>query len=412
MLIKLNFTGGKSFSQVFRILAEIVAQPTYTSVSALTAGATNNGWISDLLQNLDAASSYIYRTKDTTGVVSHIARTSSGSTTIAPFDFVLEFPTYDATSTKQYYKLSSTSVTSPYAITEQYSNTVNASTLMSSTQWSTSVSTTGSTSQGTTIAFAGTTTTARTVHSNAATQPVYTLWAYITPTSFVWTAILSPAGFQPSGWHGTNSYYSNNTNAAGSMYSQYRRYDYWNTSSNNILPFVYMNPNSTYLLPFNTTGELGITNPNSSTATECTFNFYNYINATPGTGTTFPVAYAQKGAVGIGTRYADTFALTTSAGSSVNATDPCYGAILNTSTVQTRIPSSDLLTKGFSILPLTIRNMNICMLGGNISDIGDFYLFNGDYFPGDEFSYNNRTFVIFPVGLGYTTRLGLAIPKE
>ena len=52
------------------------------------------------------------------------------------------------------------------------------------------------------------------------------------------------------------------------------------------------------------------------------------------------------------------------------------------------------------------------MLGGNISDIGDFYLFNGDYFPGDEFSYNNRTYVIFPVGLGYTTRLGLAIPKE
>jgi len=411
MLIKLNFTSGKSFSQVFRILTEIIAQPTYTSVTALTTAATNNGWTADLLQNFDAATSYIYRTTNTTGVSAHIARGGQASS-IVPFDFVLEFPTHDATSVKQYYKLYSTATTSPYAISEQYSGVLNAGTLMNSTQWSTSISTSQTTAQGTTIALAGTPTSARVVNSTTSTAPIYTLWAYLTPTSFVWTAILTPSGFQPSGWHGTNSFYGNNLNAAGSVYSQYKRYDYWNTSTNNILPFVYMNPSNSFVLPFTTTNELGITNPNSSTAAECTFQFYNYINTTPSTGTSFPVAYAIRGAVGIGTRYADTYALTASAGSSTNATDPCYGAVLNTSTVQTRIPSSDLLTKGFSILPLTIRNMNVSMLGGNISDIGDFYLFNGDYFPGDEFSYNNRTFVIFPVGLGYTTRLGLAIPKE
>ncbi len=411
MLIKLNFTSGKTYAQVFRILAEIIAQPTYTSVSAMTTGATNAGWAVDLLQNFDAASSYIYRTTDTTGVVSHIARTGQAlSSTV--FEFVLEFPTYDATSTKQYYKLFSTSTTNPYAITENYTNALNAGTPINSSQWGVNIATSQSTVQGTSIAFAGQTSSSRAVHSTVTSAPVYTLWAYITPSSFVWTAILSPSGFQPSGWHGTNSFYSNNANVAGSVYSQYRRYDYWNTSTNNILPFVYMNPNNSYILPFTTTGELGITNPNSSTATECTFQFFNYINTTPGTGTSFPVAYAIRGAIGVGTRYADTYALTSSAGSSTNATDACYGAVLNTSTVQTRIPSSDLLTKGFSILPLTIRNMNVSMLGGNISDIGDFYLFNGDYFPGDEFSYNNRTFVIFPVGLGYTTRLGLAIPKE
>lgn len=411
MLIKLNFTTGKTFAQVFRILAEIVAQPTYTSVSAMTTGATNVGWASDLLLNFDANTSYIYRTKDSTGVVSHIARSSVASSS-TPFDFVLEFPTYDAPSTKQYYKLFSNSTTTPYVVQEQVTNTLNASTLMSSTQWSVSSPTSQATAQGTTIALAGTPSTARTVSSVTTPAPVYTFWAYITPSSFVWEAVLSPSGFQPSGWHGTNSFYSSSAQIAGSVYSQYRRYDYWNTSTNNILPFVYMNPNNSFIIPFNTTGELGITNTSSSTATECTFNIYNYINATPGTGTSFPVAYATRGAVGIGTRYADTFSLTTAAGSSVNATDPCYGAVVNTSTVQTRIPSSDLLTKGFSILPLTIRNMNVSMLGGNISDIGDFYLFNGDYFPGDEFSYNNRTYVIFPVGLGYTTRLGLAIPKE
>lgn len=411
MLIKLNFTTTKSFSQVFRILAEVIAQPTYTSISAMTAGASNNSWAVDLLQGFDAANSYIYRTKDTTGINVHIARgVYSGQNA---FDFQLEFPTYDNSGTKQYYKVSSQSASTPYLAAEQVSNAISGSTSMVSSQWPISAATSQSTAQGTVIAYAGNSSTARTVTSDSSTSPINTFWAYLTPTSFVWVAVKGAGGFQPSGWHGTNSYYSNAANVSGSVYSQYRRYDYWNTNANGVLPFIYMNPNNAYILPFTTLGELGITNPNSTTATECTFNFYNYINnVTPSTGTSFPVAYTTRGAIGVGTRYSDTFALTAASSSATNATDPCYGAILNTSTVQTRIPSSDLLTKGFSILPLTIRNMNQSMLGGNISDIGDFYLFNGDYFPGDEFTYNNRTFVIFPVGLGYTSRLGLAIPKE
>jgi len=410
MLIKLNFTNGKSWSQVFRILAEIINQPTYTSIAAMQAGATATSWASDLLLNFDAATSYIYRTIDTTGVVSHIARGSQASSQV-PFEFILEFPTYDASSVKQYYKITSTSTTASYSFSEQVGNAIASP--MSGSQWAISSATAQSAAQGTTINFTGAgASTGRALGTSSTTSPVYTLWAYVTPYSFVWHAVQSPGGFQPSGWSGINSYYGNQANSSGSVYSQYKRYDYWNTSANNILPFVYMNPNLSYYLPFTSTAELGITNPNSATASECTFYFHSYINATPGTGTIFPVAYGIRGATGIGTRYADTTALTASNAASLNATDTCYGAVLNTSTVQTRIPSSNLLSKGFSILPLTIRNMNISMLGGNISDIGDFYLFNGDYFPGDEFSYNNRTFVIFPVGLGYTTRLGLAIPKE
>lgn len=409
MLIKLNFTAGKTFSQVFRILAEIISQPTYTSVTAMVAGS--GSWTADLLQSFDASTSYIYRTKDTTGVTAHIAR-GAYALSSSPFDFALEFPTYDASSTKQYCKVYCTSATNPYNIIEQYTNSLNAGTPMSSGQWTITLPTSQSTSQGQTITLSGTPTIARTISSLSVASPVYTFWAYITPSSFIWTTVLSPSGFQPSGWHGTNSYYASSANIAGSVYSQYKRYDYWNTNANGVLPFVYMNPNNTYILPFTTTSELGIVNPSSTTATECTFNFFNYINAVPGTGASFPVTYAPRGAVGIGTRYSDTFALTASNSSATNATDPCYGAVLNTTTVQTRIPSSDLLSKGFSILPITIRNQNFNILGGSISDVGDFYIFNGDYFPGDEFAYSGRTYVIFPVGLGYTTRLGLAIPKE
>lgn len=407
MLIKLNYTSPKNPLQVFRAVAEIVNQPTFTSISSLRAGS--GSWAADTLQYLDDATSYIYRTKDSTGVVSHISKTVANVSTI-PFDFALEFSTFDSSSTKQYVKLISTNTAAPWTFTQTYSNALNAGTPINSGGLAVSTAGSTTTNLGTTITLAGTATGSSTYGNTS--NGIMAAWFYITPTSFIYSLVLG-SSFMPSGWTGTSSAYSSQSNVIGPIvYSQYRRYDYWNTSANGILPFVYMNTNNPYVNFLTTTGELGIVNPNSSTATECPLVFYSYINATPSTGTSFPVQYAARGALGIGTRYSDTFALAAGAGSSTNPTDPCYGAVLNTSTVQTRIPSSDLLTKGFSILPLTIRNMNVSMLGGNISDIGDFYLFNGDYFPGDEFSYNNRTYVIFPVGLGYTTRLGLAIPKE
>ena len=405
MLIKLNYNNSKTLAQALRVVNEIINNTGITSISALRSAGS--GWAADMLQYLDDSTSYIYRTTETTGVVSHIARPSVASGAFA-FDWLVEFSTYDAPTVKQYMRVYNGNTNTNSSV-ESYGSAVSGS--LGSGNWSTSIATSNTSSQGTTITINGNLTSGRSVATTS--QYLTTLWVYVTPYSLVWTAIFNNGTFQPSGWFGTNSNYASTTWTSGpNIYSQYRRYDYWNTSSNGILPFVYINPNMTSPGFFTSTSELGITNPNSSSATECTFYAFNYINATPGTGTSFPVTYAIRVATGIGTRYADTTALTASSSSSVNATDTCYGAVLNTSTVQTRIPSSNLLTKGFSILPLTIRNMNISMLGGNISDIGDFYLFNGDYFPGDEFSYNNRTFVIFPVGLGYTTRLGLAIPKE
>ena len=407
MLIKLNYTNGKTIAQAFRVVAEIINQPTVTSVSALSTLASNNGWATDILQYFDTSTSYIYRTKDTTGVTSHMAR-SAASTGAYAFDMVIEYPTYDSSGTKQYQRMYNSSTTANI-VNELYGPTISGS--IGSSQWLMSAATGQTTSQGTILTHTGTASTMRTAMNTS--NAITTLWVYITPYSMVWCCVMAGATFQPSGWYGTNSNYPSATTYSGpNIYSQYKRYDYWNTASNNIAPFVFLNSSNNNIGFLTNTSELGIVNTNSSTAGECSLMMFNYINATPGTGTSFPVAYSARVAFGVGTRYTDTFALTSSASSSTNATDTCYGAIVNTSTVQTRIPSTDLLTKGFSILPLTFRNMNLSILGGSISDVGDFYLFNGDYFPGDEFSYNNRTYVIFPVGLGYTTRLGLAIPKE
>ena len=410
MLIKLNYNGSKSLAQAFRVVADIINNSAVTSISALRTRESGT-YAADLLQSLDDANSYIYRTKDTTNVYAHMARTAVASGNNA-FQLTMEFATHDASSTKQYYRLASTTAgTSPVAVTEQYASSLTSLPLSGITQWGVSLPTSQTTSQGTVPTLAGTASTAKQVAS--ITQSLTTLWVYVTPYSMVWTAIFNNGTLQPSGWYGTNSNYASTTYTCGpNIYSQYRRYDYWNTSSNNILPFVFMNFNNTTTGFLTSINELGITNPNSTTTSECPLMMFNYINAVPGTGTSFPVGTFSRVALGVGNRYADTFALNASSNATTNPTDTTYGAVLNTSTVQTRIPSTDLLSKGFSILPLTFRNMNYNILGGNISDIGDFYLFNGDYFPGDEFSYNNRTYVIFPVGLGYTTRLGLAIPKE
>lgn len=407
MLIKLNYNTNKTVAQAFRAVNEIINTTSITSASALSTTATNAGWGTDILTGFDVATSYIYRTKDTTGVVSHMARSAIASGSYA-FDMMIEYPTYDNSAVKQYQRIYSTSTTSNLVI-EQYGATI--SNPINSTVWSPSIATSTTTSQGTVINFTGTPSTVRTLLNTTST--LTTLWVYITPTSMVWCAVLNNGTFQPSGWYGTNSSYSTISAFSGPhIYSQYKRYDYWNTVSTNILPFIYMNSNSATNGFLTNIGDLGIVNTNSTSTVECPFMAFNYINAVPGTGTTFPVVYAPRMALGIGTRYSDTFALTGSNSSAVNPTDPCYGAVINTSTVQTRIPSTDLLTKGFAILPITVRNQNINMLGGSVSDVGDFYLFNGDYFPGDEFAYAGRTYVIFPVGLGYTTRIGLAIPKE
>lgn len=409
MLIKLNYTNIKSVCQAFRAVNEIVNTPSITSISALTSAATAGSWASDVLQWFDPATSYIYRTKDTTGVTAHMCRLS-GITGNYAFDWMVEFPTYDASSTKQYQRIYC-SATAANTIYEQFGNSIN--TTIGVSQWPITQSSSPAAAAGTAISFTGTNMTTARIVSNTS-NALTTLWVYITPYSMVWCMVFNNGTFQPSGWFGTNSAYSaaNSTYGGPCIYSQYKRYDYWNTNANGVLPFIYTNPNNNSMNFLSATSELGPVNTNSATSTECPFYFFNYINAVPGTGTSFPLSYATRAAFGIGTRYSDTTALSSSSSSSTNATDPCYGAVLNTATVQTRIPSTDLLTKGFSILPITVRNANFNILGGSVSDVGDFYLFNGDYFPGDEFAYGGRTYVIFPVGLGYTTRLGLAIPKE
>ena len=48
--------------------------------------------------------------------------------------------------------------------------------------------------------------------------------------------------------------------------------------------------------------------------------------------------------------------------------------------------------------------------GGNASDQCGVYIFNGDYAPGDTFTYNGVLYMIWPMYSGYSNRVGLAVP--
>ena len=77
-----------------------------------------------------------------------------------------------------------------------------------------------------------------------------------------------------------------------------------------------------------------------------------------------------------------------------------------------RYPSTDLSEIGFAMHPMQVRASAYGYAGGSMTEVSGFYLFNGDYFPGDEFTYNNKLYHIIPIFEGYTHRVGVAVPKE
>jgi hypothetical protein len=88
-----------------------------------------------------------------------------------------------------------------------------------------------------------------------------------------------------------------------------------------------------------------------------------------------------------------------------------YGRVLNTTTL-TRYPSADRYGTGFAMLPLRWELSWYNLRGGNASALGGFYMFNGDYVSGDQFNFNGKTYMIWPTTNGFSSRVGLAIPKE
>jgi len=153
-------------------------------------------------------------------------------------------------------------------------------------------------------------------------------------------------------------------------------------------------------------------NVNITAQTDTAFRVFNIIDAHPQVGTSWPLLSFPSVNWGSGSRLTDVAALSvqTLPDLSTSATGQAPRIIHTTS--QTRYPSTDLRTLGYGLLPLRWGNYYRFNRGGNATDRGGFYIYNGEYFPGDQFTHGGKTYMIWPTWIGYTGRVGLAVPKE
>jgi hypothetical protein len=400
MYIKLNYTAAKSAYQVFRAVNEIINNTGITSVATLQSVATAGTWDSTLLGSLDAANSEIIRTTGVTNTKSHYYGTNSTKL----YTWTIEHSVYDNTSRKFYTQFTNATA-STLQVLHQMGTTISGGN-MASTQMAPSVLDSNATGAAVTLHAAGT-----------GGDDLYTFWMYITDTTMIWAINNNAAA--PVGWPGT---YSAATALAGPfIMSQYTRDDYWNTDSGASTVFY-----PVALFNYRTAGiGFGITNVDITTttttysspmyptadATACAFRVLNMIDTSPSVATTAPTVLTNQrvcttiDGLSQGQRALGADNNVTTAGTM------SYRQLLNTANAGYKIPDATLTTAVFGHHDIGWEMSLYCAFGGSMSQKGGFYLFNGDYTPGDEYAVGGTTYSIWPLYMGSSTRLGLSIPK-
>ena len=417
MYVKLNFTAGKSLSNIFRTVNEIINNSGITSIATLQAAAASGTWHASLLSTLDASNSEIVRTGTgntelTTKTKSHFTNNFQSASSDFGHCWTVEFSVYDD-STKKYYVQHKNTANAASGVTTSIIGTTITSGSISTGAMAPTVSNLATTGGGTSITLGGTTQTSSVYAADNTSTSFYTVTTfvmYISDTAMIWSATCGTTynlGFGPT--------YNDATKYIGPyIFSQYNRFDYHNTNANNIIPLVYTNPNRANSVGFGYTTADWASPENVMATAQNTqaFKVLNLINAYPSTNPSFPVVNFPTVNWGIGSRHTDIAGLTaSSAGSATTIGAQAYSPVLFT-TVSTRYPSADLKAQSYGMLPVSWRHSYYYNAGGDMSAKGGWYLFNGDYFPGDEYTYDNRTYKILPPYVGYAQRIGIAIPKE
>jgi hypothetical protein len=416
MYIKLNFTSDKKIHHIYRVVNEIINTPAIANVASLQSTATSAGWWATLLTGFDANTSEIIRTgTGTTGLtantVSRYARNGSGAAD-DQHAWTLEFSHYDD-NTKKYYIQFQNATDTAGVSTVRTANGLSSGTLSSAnSQLATSSSTTAG--LGTAPTFNNSLASGSSGSIGSSTSgfsAVRTFFMYLSDNALVFcctNATTYSLGFGNS--------YSNATGFTGPfIFSQYNRFDYTNSNATNITPLMFTNWGRGIGIGFGGVSDwdrIDNTQHNVATGNFIPFRVFNLISAYPATTASWPMILQPYVSWGIGTRYSEFTALTTvSAGSTATITNPAQGAAIF-KTVHIRYPSADLKNQTFGMLPISWRHSFYNNSGGDASTQGGWYLFNGDYYPGDEFSFSGKTYKILPTWSGYAERVGIAIPKE
>lgn len=412
MFIKLNFTSNKNLRDVFRIANDVINQSSITSADTLNTYLTSSS-TATVRAGYDPLNSTIIKTGSLSTAKSHYAR--AGSTTQGTyFKWTVEFQAHD--STRKYY-VQNNSLDGTGATIARIGDSLTGGTI-SSSQMLSNVEVTG-TDGGTNLTVAGSTASkveeglAAGIANSTNAALIRCFWMHISDNGMIW-ATTNTASTNL----GFGSTYNNPTNYSGPwIFGQYARDDYFNTDASTVFPMMYTNLNRVTGKGFggDTTDWTGVHNSMATypgTTTTHPFKVVNLVSAHAQAGSSWPIVDFPMVNWGVGNRFDEYLGLT--AASSINTnveTTLLYTAAIYT-TVNTRYPSADLKAVGFAMMPITWRHSYYGNTGGNMSEKSGYYLFNGDYFPGDQFTYGGKTYVIIPPYSEYASRVGIAVPME
>jgi hypothetical protein len=421
MFVKLNFSADTSFQTVRQIINGIINDQSITNIPSLVTAASS--WDSGIVATLDYSTSEIIRTVNPTTVKSHFADESASTTQGMLGVWTLEFQAYDAPSRKYYISFNNAVTASDTPSRDTSSITVGDTILsgsMDTDQASMSVDLNVSANVSGTPVRLSSTAPAQlltSAHYSSASPNNYTnirtFWMYLTNDCLI---VASTHGISSN--LGFNATYSGSDTYSGPwIFSQYQRYDYHNTNANGVIPLIFTNiSRATKGAGFGALTS-GIAdwaraeNVNITAQTGTAFRVFNCIDAHPQVGTSWPLISFPSVNWGSGSRLTDIGALNAKSAAETILDDPLFGQTIFSSS-QIRYPSSDLRTLGYGMLPLRWANSYRFNQGGNASTRGGFYIFNGDYFPGDTFIHGGKTYMVWPTWAGYTDRVGIAVPKE
>lgn len=411
MFIKLSFNANTRITVPFRILTDIINTNSITSVSALQSRFTSASYSTTLTSAFDAANSTIIRTVDPSNTKAQY------STPDIPyngfFKFTTEQPVYDASSSKIYTQVSTNGTISVNTYFDIGTAITGGTITSSSTPLSTSDTLNGGAATGTTLTMGGNNignTLNYVLGAGTGFDNVRTFWAYVTDKCFFW-AVTNGTSYN-SGWGST---YADGTKFSGPFFAtQYTRYDYHNTDSNGVYPVMFTTQRGVGI-GYGTSNDLTtVQNINyTSTSTALPLRVNSIVSALPQVGTAWPKIYNQAVHMTIAGRTSANFGLNQIQvlGTATSASTASYAGAFS-SAASTRYPNATLTATGFGLMPFGWEANALGNHGGNASDQSGVYIFNGDYVPGDTFTYNNKVYMIWPMYNGYSQRIGFAVPME
>jgi hypothetical protein len=467
MFAKLHFTQDKNLFHVFRILADLIKftntglpSGRITDVASFYNKANTGGWPAVMISGFDPANSAIYAVDQFDSFNAHMY----GNPVTTQGKFTLEMPIADSPGQKVFiqYTNNSTTYTSFYLTVGTIITGTGVNTTYNTLAFAPQLANNATTNAlgGSNLSVGGYVSTYNDVGfyvagtsaaSSVSSTAIRTLWVHATPRSFSWatnqSATTNGSGW-PAQWNSVNNY------AGPWVFTQSTRLDYWNTGAysasgagdgNLMYPFIYTVPKTDgqgfsandYITGAAVNSDFTTSNP--AYATRFAAIMLPKINWVPNTPAGTPVGFYRNSATGyaapalatgvpvnlfIKTQNTNSQTSLEAVGNYPNANNYVgySGWAISNLNINTSGLSPNVITSTTSSVESYTQNgwgwnkHSYGVMGGNVSDYTNTFIFNGIYTGNDEYTLTGTDYVstysIWPPFEGPNTRIGFAFSKR